>query len=95
MVVVLVPVKVAVDHPQPYDCVVDRCERLVEPRRMCRGLRRNVNHLKMPEGLAVGKLDVPDAVIKAGQDRASLRLDDGEISVLAGKRLDRVDRLPA
>src|SRR5450755_614128 len=83
LVVMLVPMELAVDHPKPYDCFVDRCERLVEPRRMCRGLRRNVDQLKVAEGLTVGKLDVPDPFVEVGEDRASLRLDDSQIDVFA------------
>src|SRR5208282_4166731 len=53
------------------------------------------DQLKVVEGLTVSKLDVPDPVVEAGEDRASLRLDDSEIDVLSGKHLDRVHRFPA
>ena len=48
-VVVLVPVEVAVDDAEAHDDVVDRRERLVEPRRVGRGLGSDVDEVEVPE----------------------------------------------
>jgi len=95
LVIVLVPMKVAVNHPEPDDGVVDRGERLVKPRLMRRSLRGHVDQLEVAEPLAVSKLDVSDPTVEPGEDRPSLWLDDRKIDVLARKRPDRVQRFPA
>ncbi len=47
-VVVLVPVEVAFDHTEPDDAAVDVGQRLVEPRRVRRGLGGEVDQRELP-----------------------------------------------
>lgn len=95
LVVVLVPVKISVDYAKPDDGIVDRYERLVEPRQMGGRLGGHVDQLKVPEGLAVGKLDMTNPVIETGKDCARLGFHDSEIDVGARERADRANRFPA
>jgi hypothetical protein len=95
LVVVLVPMKISVDHTESDESIVDRCERLVEPRLMGGSLGRHVDQLKVPEDLAVGKLDVTNPIIEAGKERSRLGFHDREIDVGARERADRGHRLPA
>ena len=62
---------------------------------MRRGLHRDVDHLKVVERLAVRNLDMPDAIVEAAENRASVGLNNSKISVLAGERFDRVHGFPA
>jgi len=85
LVVVLVPVEVALDDAQADHGVVDRDERLVEPRFVRRGLTWDVDQLEMAERVAVAQLDVPDARVEVRERSARLRLDHGGFDVVAGE----------
>ena len=95
LVVVLVPVKISVDHAESDDGIVYRYERLVEPRLMGGCLGGHVDQLEVPEDLAVGKLDMTNPVIEMRKDSTRLGFHDRQINVGARERADRSHRFPA
>ncbi len=72
LVVVLVPMKLTLQHTKPNHGVIDGCKRLVEPRLVSRCLPSEIDERKLP--LLVVKLDV---VVAHALPGARLRRDPG------------------